>query len=72
MGRITITIDEDLVAEAADMFGTATPDETVACVLTEVLADRRRCSDALARLRALVADGAIDQSVLEDKRNYRR
>lgn len=71
MTRTMIDLDDDLLAEVSKALGTSTKKETVNSALREVLETRRRAM-ALTRLRELVADGAIDSSLFEDKRNYRR
>jgi Arc/MetJ family transcription regulator len=71
MSRTVIDLDDALVAEVARELGTTTKKETVNRALREVLEHRRRAV-AITRLRAAVAEGAIDLAVLQDKRNYRR
>ena len=71
MSRTVIDLDDELVAEVARALGTSTKKETVNRALREVLENRRRAL-ALTRLRAMVADGAFDMTLLEDKKNYRR
>ncbi|WP_026930664.1 type II toxin-antitoxin system VapB family antitoxin [Glycomyces tenuis] len=71
MSRTVIDLDDDLLAEVSKALGTSTKKDTVNSALKEVLETRRRAM-ALTRLRAMVADGAIDTSIFEDKRNYRR
>lgn len=70
MTRTMIDLDDDLLAEVSKALGTSTKKDTVNSALREVLETRRRAM-ALTRLRALVADGAIDSAIFEDKRNYR-
>lgn len=70
MTRTMIDLDDDLVAEVSKALGTKTKKETVNSALKEVLETRRRAM-ALARLRELVADGAVDVEFLMDKKNYR-
>nr|QZD57786.1 type II toxin-antitoxin system VapB family antitoxin [Glycomyces sp. TRM65418] len=65
-----IDLDDDLLAEVSKALGTSTKKETVNTALREVLETRRRAM-ALTRLRAMVADGAIDSEFLMDKKNYR-
>ncbi|GAA1686654.1 type II toxin-antitoxin system VapB family antitoxin [Glycomyces endophyticus] len=71
MTRTMIDLDDDLVAEVSKALGTRTKKDTVNSALKEVLETRRRAM-ALARLRTLVEDGAIDSELFEDKKNYRR
>nr|WP_198587274.1 type II toxin-antitoxin system VapB family antitoxin [Glycomyces xiaoerkulensis] len=66
-----IDIDADLLGEVSQVLGTSTKKETVNAALKEVLESRRRAM-ALTRLRASAADGSVDLSLFEDKRNYRR
>ncbi|HEY1094861.1 MAG TPA: type II toxin-antitoxin system VapB family antitoxin [Glycomyces sp.] len=70
MTRTMIDLDDDLLAEVGKALGTSTKKDTVNSALREVLETRRRAM-ALTRLRALVADGAIDSELFMDKRNYR-
>ncbi|MCC3762926.1 type II toxin-antitoxin system VapB family antitoxin [Glycomyces sp. TRM65418] len=70
MTRTMIDLDDDLLAEVSKALGTSTKKETVNTALREVLETRRRAM-ALTRLRAMVADGAIDSEFLMDKKNYR-
>jgi Arc/MetJ family transcription regulator len=71
VSRTVIDLDDDLVAEVAKALGTSTKKETVNRALREVLENRRRAV-ALTRLREMVADGAFDLTLLDDKKNYRR
>ncbi|WP_100448984.1 type II toxin-antitoxin system VapB family antitoxin [Glycomyces xiaoerkulensis] len=71
MTRTVIDIDADLLGEVSQVLGTSTKKETVNAALKEVLESRRRAM-ALTRLRASAADGSVDLSLFEDKRNYRR
>jgi Arc/MetJ family transcription regulator len=71
MSRTVIDLDDDLVAEVAKALGTSTKKDTVNRALREVLENRRRAL-ALTRLREAAADGAIDLTLLADKKNYRR
>jgi Arc/MetJ family transcription regulator len=71
VSRTVIDLDDELVAEVARALGTSTKKETVNRALREVLESRRRAL-ALTRLREMVADGAFDMTLLEDKKNYRR
>jgi Arc/MetJ family transcription regulator len=65
-----IDLDDDLLAEVSKALGTSTKKDTVNAAMREVLETRRRAI-ALTRLRAMVADGAIDSEFLMDKKNYR-
>jgi Arc/MetJ family transcription regulator len=65
-----IDLDDDLLAEVSKALGTSTKKDTVNAAMREVLETRRRAI-ALTRLRAIVADGAIDSEFLMDKKNYR-
>lgn len=71
MSRTVIDLDDDLVADVAEVLGTSTKKETVDTTLREVLESRCRAL-ALARLRAEARDGAFDLELFEDKGNYRR
>ena len=71
MTRTMIDLDDDLLAEVSKALGTSTKKDTVNSALREVLETRRRAM-ALTRLRASAAEGSVDLSLLEDKRNYRR
>jgi Arc/MetJ family transcription regulator len=70
MSRTVIDLDDELLAEVSQALGTKTKKDTVNAAMREVLETRRRAM-ALTRLRALVAEGAIDTEFLMDKRNYR-
>ncbi|WP_040803043.1 type II toxin-antitoxin system VapB family antitoxin [Nocardia concava] len=71
MARTVIDLDDQLVADASKALGTTTKKDTVNAALREILEIRRRAV-ALTRLQEMVADGAIDVEIFEDKRNYRR
>ena len=71
MSRTVIDLDDDLVTSVAKELGTTTKKDTVNAALREVLENRRRAL-ALTRLRDAATDGALDLSLLQDKRNYRR
>ncbi len=64
-----IRLDDEALAEAAELLGTTTPEETVNLALREVAAVRRRLA-ALHRLSEMAERGDFD--LLLDKRNYRR
>lgn len=70
MTKMLIDIDEDALAKAQEVFGTATKKDTVNRALAEATAriDRAQARTELARL---AADGALDLDVLLDKSNYR-
>jgi Arc/MetJ family transcription regulator len=71
MTRIVIDLDDELLASAAEVLGTSTPQDTVDAALHAVLASRQRAR-ALTGLRDAAADGAFDLAVLQGKRSYRR
>ncbi|AYF76684.1 DUF2191 domain-containing protein [Nocardia yunnanensis] len=64
MARTVIDVDDDALAEAARYLGTTTKKDTVNAALHEIV-DRRRRAAAVARMRAMVAEGEIDFSVIE-------
>lgn len=64
-----IDIDDDALAEAAELLGTKTKKDTVNTSLRET-AGRLRRAQALARLAELGQSGAFDE--LLDKDTYRR
>jgi Arc/MetJ family transcription regulator len=70
MARISIELEDGLLAEASRILETRTHPETVETALREVIAMRRRL-EAMERLRVKVAEGAIDIEYLSDKANYR-
>ncbi|MFI6157286.1 type II toxin-antitoxin system VapB family antitoxin [Kitasatospora sp. NPDC051170] len=63
MSRTVIDLDDEALADAARYLGTTTKKDTVNAALREI-ADRRRRAAALARMREMVAEGAIDFSVI--------
>lgn len=71
VSRTVIDLDDDLVTSVAKELGTTTKKDTVNAALREVLENRRRAL-ALTRLRDAATDGALDLSLLQDKRDYRR
>lgn len=71
MARTVVDLDDELVASVAKELGTSTKKDTVNAALREVLANRRRAM-ALTRLRDASTDGAVDLTLLQDKRDYRR
>lgn len=71
MTRVVIDLDGDLLADAGEALGSSSQREVIDWALRQALAARERRNDALRRLRAMVADGAIDSEFLSDKRNYR-
>ncbi|MCF2528334.1 type II toxin-antitoxin system VapB family antitoxin [Yinghuangia soli] len=70
MSRIEVEVDDAVLAEAMALLGTETPDGTVNEALRTVAAYQLR-RHAMAQLRQMAADGAIDMEHLSDKRNYR-
>ncbi|BCJ71933.1 hypothetical protein CS0771_14770 [Catellatospora sp. IY07-71] len=68
MAKMLIDIDEELLADAAEVFGTKTKKDTVNTALRESAAQRRR-AEALAKLREFGDAGYFDE--LLDKKNYR-
>lgn len=69
MTKMLIDIDDDALAEAAELLGTKTKKDTVNTSLRET-AGRLRRAQALARLAELGQSGAFDE--LLDKDTYRR
>lgn len=69
MTKILIDVDDDALAEAAELLGTKTKNDTVNTSLRET-AQRLRRAQALARLAELGQSGAFDE--LLDKTAYRR
>jgi Arc/MetJ family transcription regulator len=67
--KILIDIDDDALAEAAELLGTKTKKDTVNMSLRETAARLKR-AQALARLAELGRSGAFDE--LLDKDTYRR
>ncbi|MFE5493924.1 type II toxin-antitoxin system VapB family antitoxin [Streptomyces virginiae] len=59
MSRTVIDLDDDALAEAAQLLGTTTKKDTVNAALREV-ADRRRRAAAIERMRQMVDGGEID------------
>ncbi|WP_030548146.1 type II toxin-antitoxin system VapB family antitoxin [Streptomyces albus] len=68
MSKLLVEVDDDALAEAAEILGTATKKDTVNTALLEVARFRKRAK-ALAELREMGAQGDFD--ILLDKRNYR-
>ncbi len=60
MSKTMIDIDDEALAEAAEVLGTTTKKDTVNAALVEIAARRRR-ERALADLVALAEDGAFDK-----------
>jgi hypothetical protein len=56
-----VLVDLDGLAEAAKLLGAASETDTVNAALREVV----RRAAAVARMRAMVAEGVVDFSVLE-------
>jgi Arc/MetJ family transcription regulator len=67
--KVLIDIDDEALAEAAELLGTKTKKDTVNTSLRET-AQRLRRARALARLAELGQSGAFDE--LLDKSTYRR
>jgi Arc/MetJ family transcription regulator len=68
MTKILVDVDDDALAEAARLLGTATKKDTVNTALREVN-ERLRRLEALDRLAEMGAAGQFDE--LLDKRTYR-
>jgi Arc/MetJ family transcription regulator len=68
MTKVLIDIDDEALAEAAELLGTTTKKDTVNTSLRET-AQRLRRAQALARLGELGRAGAFDE--LLDKSTYR-
>jgi Arc/MetJ family transcription regulator len=66
--KILVDVDDEALAEAAELYGTSTKKDTVNTALREA-AERRRRLRAFERLRELGEEGRFDE--LLDKRNYR-
>lgn len=64
MTKTLIDLDDEALTEAAKLLGTTSKKDTVNAALREIV-DRRRRAAAVARMRAMVAEGEIDFSVLE-------
>ncbi|MEV0311442.1 type II toxin-antitoxin system VapB family antitoxin [Nonomuraea fuscirosea] len=58
MAKTVIDLDDEALAEAARLLGTATKKDTVNTALREVV-ERRARAEAVARMRATVAEGEI-------------
>lgn len=71
MTKMLIDIDDDALAEAAEILGTKTKKDTVNAALRETSVTRRR-AHALVEMRKLVADGGLDHELLERMRAYKR
>ncbi|MFF8013169.1 type II toxin-antitoxin system VapB family antitoxin [Streptomyces sp. NPDC007929] len=69
MTKTLIDIDEELLAEAAIVFGTKTKKDTVNAALREGV-ERKKRALALARLAARADAGDFDE--LLEKESYRR
>ncbi|WP_027731198.1 type II toxin-antitoxin system VapB family antitoxin [Streptomyces wuyuanensis] len=70
MSRTVIDLDDEALEAAARELGTTTKRDTINTALREVTARYRRLR-ALEDSRQLVADGALDISILLDKSQYR-
>jgi Arc/MetJ family transcription regulator len=62
--KTLIDLDDEALAEAAKLLGTSSKKDTVNAALREII-DRRRRAAAVARMRAMVAEGEIDFSTIE-------
>lgn len=71
MSKLLVEVDDDALAEAAEILGTTTKKDTVNTALLAV-AERRRRLLALNELAEAAQDGAFDLDLLMDKQNYRR
>ncbi|WP_260610087.1 type II toxin-antitoxin system VapB family antitoxin [Streptomyces sp. WAC06614] len=58
-----IDLDDEALAEAARLLGTTTKKDTVNAALREI-ADRRRRTAAIERMRQMVDEGEIDFSAI--------
>jgi len=61
MARIVIEVDEQALAEASQLLGTITTEDTVNAALRAVSARGRR-SASMARMRKMIAEGTADPS----------
>lgn len=68
MSKLLIEVDDEALAEAAQLLGTATNKDTVNSALTEI-AKRHTRARALAELRDMGSEGDFD--MLLDKGIYR-
>ncbi|MEU8247911.1 type II toxin-antitoxin system VapB family antitoxin [Nonomuraea sp. NPDC048916] len=64
MTKTLIDLDDEALAEAAKLLGTSSKKDTVNAALREIV-DRRRRAAAVARMRAMVAEGEIDFSAID-------
>lgn len=64
MTKTLIDLDDEALAEAARLLGTSSKKDTVNAALREIV-DRRRRAAAVARMRAMVAEGEIDLSLID-------
>lgn len=64
MTKTLIDLDDEALAEAAKLLGTSSKKDTVNAALREII-DRRRRAAAVARMRAMVAEGEIDFSTID-------
>ncbi len=69
MTKILVDVDDDALAEAAELLGTTTKKDTVNAALRET-AERLRRAKAYDRLIEMGKAGQFDE--LLDKRTYRR
>jgi Arc/MetJ family transcription regulator len=68
MTKILVDVDDEALAEAAEVFGTKTKKDTINTALRESTAARRR-AEALEELRKLGRQGYFDE--LLDKKSHR-
>ena len=68
MTKVLVDVDDDALAEASTLLGTATKKETINTALRETV-QRLRRAHALARLSEMGEAGAFDE--LLDKAAYR-
>jgi Arc/MetJ family transcription regulator len=70
MTKVLIDIDDEALGRASELLGPKTKKDTVNTVLREYVRQRERAV-ALAEMRELVAEGALDPDVLADKGGHR-
>jgi Arc/MetJ family transcription regulator len=67
--KVLVDVDDEALAEASSLLGTATKKDTINTALRETV-QRLRRADALARLAEMGEAGAFDE--LLDKSTYRK
>jgi Arc/MetJ family transcription regulator len=67
--KVLVDVDDEALAEASSLLGTATKKDTINAALRETV-QRLRRADALARLAEMGEAGAFDE--LLDKSTYRK